>query len=201
MRTVKRESVKLNKGKFEALEEIARAFADDKQAHLDFYQDGLNFSTAKSYRVRRNELKSSDHHALTPLSVHASDLAVKEAFETEVKYWAAIAADIYPRIGSRAWTDEQKHYAFWLLYDEHRFCCLILDKAPINEKIGLTLAQRKQVKNYLRRRARQIRGARPRVKTARSFVLDSTLYSVFQTATAQGISISSLEKASASVFR
>jgi hypothetical protein len=39
----------------------------------------------------------------------------QEAFESEVKYWAAIAADIHPRIGSRQWTDEQKHYAYWLL--------------------------------------------------------------------------------------
>ena len=109
MRTVKRESVKLNKAKFEAIEKIARAFASDKQAHLDFYQDGLNFSGAKSFRLRRNELKSTGHHASTPLPVHASDLAVKEAFDAEVKYWAAIAAEIRPRIGSRRWADEQKH--------------------------------------------------------------------------------------------
>jgi hypothetical protein len=62
MRTVKRESVKLNKSKFEAIEKIALAFASDKQAHLGFYQDGLNFSGAKSYRQRRNELKSTGHH-------------------------------------------------------------------------------------------------------------------------------------------
>ena len=116
------------------------------------------------------------HHASTPLSVHASDLAVKEAFETEKKYWAAIAADIHPRIGSRQWTEEQKRYAFWLLCDEHRFSLLILDRAPINEKIGLRVSQRRQVQNYLRRRARRIMKARPRVKIARSFVLDNTLY-------------------------
>jgi hypothetical protein len=78
----------------------------------------LNFSMAHSYRIRRNELKDSDHHASTPLPVHASDLAVKEAFETELKYWAAIAAEIHPRIASRQWTSEQKHYAFWLLIME-----------------------------------------------------------------------------------
>jgi len=194
MRTVKRESVKLNKGKFEAIEKIARAFADDKQADLDFYQNGLNFSDAKSYRFRRNDLKTTDHHASTPLSVHASDLAVKEAFEIEVKYWAAIAADIHPRIGSREWTSEQKHYAFWLLHDEHRFSLLILDRAPIKEKIDLSLSQRKQVQSYLRRRAKRIMGDRPRVKVARSFVLDNTLYSVTNDLTSQSISISSLEK-------
>ena len=155
MRTVRRESLKLNKVKFNALERLARAFAKDKQTHLDFYQRDLNFSEAPSYRLRRNELKSANHHASTPLPVHASDLAVKEAFETEVKYWAAIASEIHPRIASRGWTPEQKHYAFWLLCDERRFSHLILDRAPINEKIALAVGERKQVQNYLRRRARR----------------------------------------------
>jgi hypothetical protein len=109
MRTVRRESLKLNQSKFDALERIARAFASDKQAHLDFYQHHLNFSEAHSYRLRRNELKTTDHHASTPLPVHASDLAVKEAFETEVKYWAAVAAELHPRIALRQWIDEQKN--------------------------------------------------------------------------------------------
>src|SRR5262245_54374537 len=69
-----------------------------------------------------------------------------------------------PRIASRQWTDEQKHYAYWLLNDEHRFSLLILDRAPINEKISLAVGERKQVQNYLRRRARRIMQARPRVK-------------------------------------
>jgi len=53
MRTVRRESLKLNQAKFDALERIARAFAKDKQAHLDFYQHDLNFSEAHSYFPRR----------------------------------------------------------------------------------------------------------------------------------------------------
>ena len=194
MRTVRRESLKLNQAKFDALERIARAFASDKQAHLNFYQRELNFSESYSYRLRRNELKATDHHASTPLSVQASDLAVKEAFETEVKYWAAIAADIHPWIASRGWTVEQQHYAFWLLCDERRFSHLIVDRAPINEKIGLSIRERKQVQNYLRRRARRIMKARPRVKIARSFALDSTLYREVRTLSGQGLTISSLEK-------
>jgi putative transposase len=194
MRTVRRESLKLSQAKFDALERITRSFASDKQAHLNFYQHGLNFSEASSYRLRRNELKTTDHHASTPLPVHASDLALKEAFETEVKYWAAIASEIHPRIAPRQWTEEQKHYAYWLLYDERRFSHLILDRAPINEKISLAVSERKQVQNYLRRRARRIMKARPRVKVARSFALDSTLYAVGRTLSGQGLVISSLEK-------
>src|SRR5215813_3265800 len=173
---------------------IARAFAHDKQAHLDFYQHELNFSGAYSYRLRRDELKGANPHASTPLSVHASDLAVKEAFETEVKYWAAVAAEIHPRIASRQWAPEQKHYAYWLLGDERRFSHLIVDRAPINENISLSVGERKQVQNDLRRRARLVMKARPRVKIARSFALDSTLYTVVRTLSGQGIAISSLEK-------
>jgi hypothetical protein len=104
----------------------------------------------------RDELKANNHHASTPLPVHASDLAVKDAFETELKYWAAIASEIHPRIASRQWTSEQKHYAFWLLINERRFSLLILDRAPINEKISLSVRERKQVQNYRRRRARRV---------------------------------------------
>jgi hypothetical protein len=71
MRTVRRESLKLNRAKFDALERIACAFASDKQTHLDFYQD------------------------------------------------------------------------------EHRFSLLILDRAPINEKLSLAVWERRQVQNYL----------------------------------------------------
>jgi hypothetical protein len=194
MRTVRRQSLKLNRAKFDALNRIARAFACDKQTHLDFYQLNLNFAETDSYRIRRDELKANNHHTSTPLPVHASDLAVKEAFETELKYWAAIASDIHPRIASRQWTSEQKHYAFWLLINERRFSLLILDRAPINEKISLSVRERKQVQNYLRRRARCVMKVRPRVRIARSFALDSTLYSVGRTLTGQGRAISSLEK-------
>src|SRR5262249_47064423 len=151
----------------------------------------LNCSGAYRDRLRRDELKTADPHASTPWSVHASDLAVKEAFETEINYWAAVAAEIHPRIASRQWTDEQTHDAFWRLDDEHRCSLLILDRAPINEKSSLAVRERKPVQNDLRRRARRILKARPRVKIARSFVLDSTLYAVVRTLGGQGIVISS----------
>jgi hypothetical protein len=37
MRTVKRRSLKLNKGKWEAIERMAQAFAEDKQAHGNIF--------------------------------------------------------------------------------------------------------------------------------------------------------------------
>ena len=192
MRTVKRRSVRLNQGKWEEIKRVAQAFARDKQAHLDFYQRSGNFGQAGSWRERRDAVKLSDHHQQTPLPVHASDLAVKEAYETEIKYWAALVCEI--EVSGRDWSDEQKHYANWLLYDGQRFSALILGQAPTNERISLTMEERKQVQNYLRRRARRIMKDRPKVKKARSFALDNSLYKVFETIDGQGISISCLER-------
>jgi len=192
MRTVKRRSLKLNKGKWEAIERIAQAFAQDKQAHLNFYQRSGNFAEAVGWRERRDALKQQPDHQQALLPVHASDLAVKEAYETELKYWASIAEQI--EVSGRNWTDEQKHCANWLLYDAQRFSALILGRAPINERINLTREERKQAQSYLRRRARRIMKDRPRVRVARSFVLDNSLYKVFETAGGQGVSISSLER-------
>ena len=103
---------------------MAQAFARDKQAHLDFYQSGGNFATARGWRERRDAVKESDHHQKTALPVHASDLAVKEAYETEEKYWASIAEQIDAT--QAEWSDEQKHYANWLMYDAQRFSSLIV---------------------------------------------------------------------------
>jgi len=77
---------------------------------------------------------------------------------------------------------------------EHRFSLLILERAPINEKISLAVWERRQVQNYLRRRARRVMQAPPRVKIVRSFLLDNTLYTVVRRLACHGITISSLEK-------
>src|SRR5262249_17527972 len=95
---------------------------------------------------------------------------------------------------SRQWAPEQKHYAYWLLNDQHRFSLLIIDRGPINEKISLAVGERKQVQNYLRRRARRIMKARSRVKIAGGFALGCTLTWVGRTLSGQGLEISSLEK-------
>src|SRR5262249_8767347 len=115
------------------------------------------------------------------LPARAINLAIKDGFETELKYWAAIAAEIRSQIHEREWTEEQKHYAYWLLFPKtpQRFSELILGRAPINEKIALTQAERRQVQNYLRRRARRLMGGRPKVRIVRSFALDPGMYSIF----------------------
>jgi Predicted site-specific integrase-resolvase len=195
MRTVKRISHPLNRAKFCALQEVAEVFAKEKQAQLEYFQKGSTFARYPSPRQRRDELKSDPEKPDMP--AHLRDCAIKDAFETELKYWAALAAEIRSGIGGCSWAEEQKHYAYWLLKVPHYLCAVITGRAPINEKIELTLEQRKQVQNYLRRSVRRIKGDRPRVRIVRSFLLDPSLYSVVDALShdvgGQGISIVSLQ--------
>jgi hypothetical protein len=191
-RTVKRISVELNREKFAKLVKIAEVYAAEKRAHLNFYQDGFQLSLAMSSRDRRNALRAEDYRNDQGLSSHGIALAVKDGFETEFKYWASIAARI--NVSHLNWTEAQKHYANWLMYAPQRFSALILGRVPLHEKNDLTLAERSQVQNYLRRCARRLMGKRPSVKTARSFAVDSMMYRVFMHEGRQYLSLSSLER-------
>lgn len=192
MRTVKRESVKLNKCKWEALVAITREYAEDKQLHLEYYQLGIRYAESAGYRERRNDLKSSEYHKMVKIPVHMSDLALKDAYETEEKYWARIAEGI--NVTRRVWTETQKEYGRWLLFNPQRFSELMLGRGQLSASNSLTVAERKQVQSHIRRKARERMKSRPRVRIARSFGLDNTLYTVVDMINGQGISISSQER-------
>jgi putative transposase len=81
-----------------------------------------------------------------------------------------------------------------LMKTPQRLSELILARAPINRKIDLTEAERRQVQNYLRRRVRRLMGDRPRVRSARSFAIDPGMYRVFEQTGRQYLSITSLER-------
>lgn len=192
MRTVKVESVELNQGKFERLQAVAGSYAKEKQAHLGYYQTGENFALARSERDRRDALVRSGYSSGFGLSSRLWKNAQKDAFETTEKYWAALAEEVRPRIYRLNWTENQRHYGAWLLLQPQRFNQLIVGRAPINEKIELSLKERTQVQNYLRRTVRRVAGNRPVVKNNTSFTIDSAMYSITRTLTGQAIEIVSL---------
>src|SRR5439155_7559333 len=98
-----------------------------------------------------------------------------------LKNWAVLAIALRGRVQRQSgWSKAQQHYANWLLKDEQRLARLVGEAAPIAEGIALTLEQRKQVQNYVRREVRRHRGARSQVRIARSFCLDAAMYRVFE---------------------
>ncbi|MCI0525803.1 MAG: transposase [Acidobacteria bacterium] len=191
-RTVKRISLELNRDKFAKIEGVANAYRDEKRVHLEWYQGEGRFALARNSRAYRDGLTADGYATDRPLSARGVNLAIKDAFETEEKYWAAIAAGI--SIRDRKWSAGQMHYANWLMCAPQRFSELILGRAPIDKRIALSLVERKQVQNYLRRQTRKLMGRRPSARTARSFALDPGMYRVFEQNGRQYISITSLEK-------
>lgn len=177
MRTVKRVSVKLNKKKFQDLTEIAKSYAKEKQVHLNYLQTNNNFGETKNFIQYQNYLGAQKYKSVHGLQARMMKLAAKDAFETELTSWAAIAEYVRPTLFNLEWTDEQKHYGFWLLKVPQRLATLIYAKAPINPKIELSLAERKRVQNYLRRVIRRKYPNRPKVRLARGFALDADMYS------------------------
>jgi transposase len=192
MRTVKVESVELNGLKFEKLEAVAEAYAQEKQVHLDWYQREGNFARSGSERDRRDSLTAEGYSSPFVPTARLWRNAQKDAFETIDKYWSGMAEEVRGGILKLGWTKEQQWYAFWLLKTPQRLNQLITGRAPMNEQIELSLVQRKQVQNYLRRTVRKKIGRRPAVKTANSLTIDPNMYEVVQTPTGQAIRIATL---------
>ncbi|MBS1807490.1 MAG: transposase [Acidobacteria bacterium] len=192
MRTVKRVSEQLNIGKWQQAEALVRAYADEKQSHLDFYLTGTNFTTALTDRIRRDELVKAKYVSPFGPQGCAWKLALKDAHETVVKWYAVFAEEIRTRIPALKWTESQRHYANWLIYSEPRLATLILVRAPLNPAIKLTVAERKQVQAYIRRTFRKLRGRAPQVRIARSLALDLGMYTVRTDAFRQVIEVAGL---------
>lgn len=192
MRTVKRVSEQLNIGKWEQLEAFVSAYAQEKQVHLAYYLTGLNFTTAPTERIRRDELVKQKYVSPFGLQGRAWKHALKDAHETVVKWYALFAEEIRSRLYALKWTEEQRHYAYWLLVNEPRLAALILSRGPINKAIKLTIAERKQVQSYIRRTFKKLRGHTPKVRLVRSLALDAQMYTVRSDAFRQVIEVAGL---------
>lgn len=198
MRTIRRVSARLNRGKVEQLQAIARAYAAEKQQHLEYYHQDAYFAGCANERKRRDELVKARYQNRHRLRARMWKMAQKDAYEVIRKSWASLAQELRPRIAAHEgqWSEEQQIYAYWLLRSPRRMAQLVCGRAPMTKhfKTNLIIADRRQVQNYLRRVIRRDRGARPVVRMARSFALDEDMYRVSSTeAGRQVISVMNLE--------
>jgi putative transposase len=187
MRTIKRISYPLNQGKYEAIREIASAYAREKQEHLPGYQDDALFGRHRNERTLRDKLVRAGYRSPHGVSARMWKLAQKDAYETVKKQWAALAERVRPLIaahrtsngsGDTIWTDDQVRYAYWVLSDPRRLAQLAGGEAVIPKHFKIEAGQRKVVRNYLRRVVRRQRGEHPCVKLERAFTLDANMYDI-----------------------
>ncbi len=127
-------------------------------------------------------------------------LALEDALYTLERQWeAAIEAvkDLVAR--HEGFVEEEKHYAFWLLYrprkgsrDWRRIQAIFTGEDVKGQNIDLDASGRSRVRKYLKRVFRRVLGGRPRVRQARSFALDPQMYRVFSTGKRQYIAVATL---------
>src|SRR4051794_34017788 len=130
-RTIKAYSVAMNRAKWSALEAIVQAYAAEKADHLQVFNDDGLFGTIAKHEQFRDALLDSAYTSPHDLQARMWKMALKDAYETVLKNWAALAVDLRGRVNRQlGWSKEQKHYANWLLKNEQRLARLVGEAAP-----------------------------------------------------------------------
>jgi len=182
-RCLRRQSVCLNRGKADELGSVIGAYAKEKDAHLKALTPAV-FAGTPNDRAYRDHLVARNYKSPYGLQARMWKMAMKDAYETMVKYWASIAQDIRPLVyRKRNWTDAMRHYAFWLLVDPKRVAALYRRATPIPTKFEIPKAERSAVVNIIAYELRNRVVRLPGVKTARNMALDEKMYTATASAT------------------
>jgi len=182
-RCVRRRSAHLKEGKADEPGLVIGAYAKEKDDHLRALTPAV-FAGLSDDRAYRDQLVARGYESPYGLQARMWKMALKDAYETMVRYWAAIEEDIRPLVyRKRNWTDEMRHYAFWLLSNPRRVTTLYAGETLIPSSFQTPKSERSAVIKIIAREVRK-RGVRfPRVQKAKSMALDANMYAVTTSAT------------------
>jgi IS605 OrfB family transposase len=173
-RTVIRYSETINTGKWEQLCQIAHLFRDEKNVHLQYYnQDKNDVEADKKDHTHRDELVAQKYEPKTEFQARLWKTALKTAYETTDKFWCALAVELKPMIAKhkKDWSDAEMHDGYWLCYSGKRLAEWVETQAPVPTDFEVSPKGQKRVRNYLRRVIQRKWGNRPAAKLSRSFEL------------------------------
>ena len=198
--TVRQKSLPLNKKKWSEVVKTAEAYARQKDAFLVQFGHVKYLHYLDEKRSLRDELVSSGFVSPFGLQARQWKLALNDTLFTLERQWEAAVVEVKERLyRHEGLTGEEKHYAFWLLYkhkkhgrDWKRIQAIFTGENVINDEIDLDAKARAKVRKYLKRAFRRVLGSKPRVKKARSFVVDQQMYRVFTTGKRQYIAVATL---------
>ncbi|NHM27256.1 transposase [Desulfofundulus sp. TPOSR] len=198
--TVRQKSLPLNNEKWARITETAEAYARQKDAFLVEYGHVKYLHYLGEKRKLRDELVSAGFVSPFGLQARQWKLALEDALYTLERQWEAAVVEVKERLyRHEELTDEEKHYAFWLLYrhekhsrDWKRIQAVFTGEDIVSKEIKLDAEGRARVRKYLKRVFRRVLGRKPRVKKARSFAVDQQMYRVFATGKRQYIAVATL---------
>ncbi len=193
MRTIKRDTYQLNKGKLQEVKDLCVAYSREKRYWLDVFRMSENQARLKRHREVRNEAIASGYISPNGLQARMWKLALVDAAETWEKYWQAAFVEARRRIAkNNTLAEDQRRYLYWLLKDYNRFTgALHGDQSVPTFQVTGSLSR---LSSYLQKVIRSVKGKAPAVKVARSFCLDSSCYAVFTEGNTQYLKIMSLKK-------
>ena len=190
-RTIKQYSATLTKQEKKALfEQVIIPYNKQKDAFLVKYAhlDYLQYVNSKTnQQTLRDNLLASGFTSSFGLQKRVWKLALTDALDTINRYWEAIISLLKSEYLYRheGLTDDEKHYANWLLFkpkkqarDFNRLIAIYRDIDLTDEHIILDDKGRKKVRSYLHRTLRKITGKRSRVQIYRSVDCDPQTYKI-----------------------
>lgn len=174
MRTIKRVSVEINSEKYVNIEEIVTAYSREKDYFLQMFSSIEKLDSISKYYEVRNELVKINYNSVNKLQGRVWKLALKDALETQARYWERIFEKIKPYIHKNPNLNEkQRHYCFWIMKDYEKVKKVLLGQRPV-PKFDISLSEIYKASKYLARKISRLRGKTPRVKNARSFVFSNS---------------------------
>ena len=100
-----------------------------------------------------------------------------DAANTWKTFFEGIKANIRKNIFAKSeYTDEDKHYAMWLLQNDEAFFAVIDKKSPVSPTVSVPC--RSKISSYIRRRIARLRGKNPSAKKAESMIFGEGCYAV-----------------------
>jgi putative transposase len=192
MRTVRRDTEVLNKGKQAAFEILRKAYTREKKYWLDRCKDWKWQELLGSPRKIRDSMIAEGYRSRCGLQARHWKLALQDAIETWDKYWKALFVQLRPKIATH-FLNEKRRYAFWLLIGYKQFAELMQGGIPQPEFEIEELDKRKAA-GYVRRLVKKHKGKTPSIKKGRSIKFDANCYTVFEHEGKQFIKCMSLER-------
>ena len=177
MRAIKRYSITINFGKNTCIESLAKAYAKEKNNWLLQFQKQIHIPFIKNSRQLRDRVIKEKYTSPHGLQARMWKLALQDAADMMDRFWRSIFDKIKRDIYRSKLDAEQRHYAFWLLKDYARFSEMLALNS-LNFK-DLNLSSRKKVITFLQKKIKKYRKNYPKIKKARSILLDEDCYSIF----------------------
>lgn len=172
MRTIKRQSLPLNTAKRTALEHLSIAYRNEKRYWLNLLQS-WDYQALLGTREVRDRFVKDQYHSRYGLQARHWKLALEDATATWDKYWQSLFVQVRRKVFHKKLTEEERHYAYWLLKGYKQFAGLMQGEIP---EPSFPLPTKAKVANYLRKTIKKYRKRPPTVKIARSIKFDPNCY-------------------------